>query len=270
MSVLVVLTNWRRPCNLPQIISAFRGQTVPVSIVVVDNSPGTGEEVYPNPLFAGADDVWRFRTNLGCPCHFAPAQSIYDCKYVVFCDDDLVPGNRAIEYLLQCAASVQDRFATIGQVGRQFRFRRRRTHYIAKNVVRLRSGMMPCDTTCRAHLVRTDLMHHVAAFRAKLIAQFGVSEVDPLVGMHDDMMLSLGIQLGTGFSTYLTPYEKEPELRLKKSELDDSNAASARPQHRSERNRMIDLAIKVGWKSNWQAAYKFIDPSTIVYGDDEH
>jgi hypothetical protein len=253
---LVVLTNYRRPVNVPLCLQAWRNQTAkPAKIVLVDNSPGEGPETYPS--FSGADDVWRFRENLGPPCRFAPALALFGYRYVLFADDDFLPGKRAMEFLLETAAKVEDRFATIGQQGRNFRLGLPGQRYDSgqrydwrSKPVRNDSGPVSCDITCNAHLVRADLLHHLLTFRLDLLAH--AEDAKHLVAVHDDFLLCLGIQMGTAWPSLVVPVEKDPEQRLLKESLSEQGVAVwKRPEHFAERSRMVDLALAVGWQRCW-------------------
>ena len=69
--VRVILTNWRRPKNLIPIAKAFREQSVPVEIVVVDNSGGK-KFALSDEVRDTVDDVITFGDNAGPAC-IAPA-----------------------------------------------------------------------------------------------------------------------------------------------------------------------------------------------------
>jgi hypothetical protein len=247
-NVLLILNNYRRPQNFPRIIEAWKQQTVPPRIVVVDNSPADSGP-YPSPLFAGADDVWRFADNAGCSSHFAPAFIVNESfEFVLFADDDLLPGKGAIEYAVNCADKVGCCFSTIGQCARKFELENAPGGKYNPRLGPLPSDkyMVRCDTTCRVHLVRYDLLHHILAFKHKLLSMFN-KRARAVVGLHDDLLMSLGIQLGTGYSSYILPVT-EPENRLIKTDLDDDVALWRRPNHRAERCDFVDMAIAAGWR----------------------
>src|SRR5690349_15775309 len=117
MDVLIVLTNWMRPSNIPQIVRAFRGQSVSSRMVLVDNSPPESSQLG-NDVLLQFDDVWRLQQNHGPPCRFAPALLQHDSRYILFYDDDCLPSPRAVENLLDVADRLGNNFSTIGQVGR--------------------------------------------------------------------------------------------------------------------------------------------------------
>jgi hypothetical protein len=274
--IMVVLTNYKRPQNLPKIIDAFRQQTRKVDhLVVVDNSPkkapveeqvmgGTHPdaqvkwetrdypEAYPNGLFNSVDDVWRFTTNLGCPCHYAPALCHFEYKYCLFYDDDVLPGRMAVDYILREAAILGDKFSTIGQRGRNFKLHNNPGHrYVYGDVPQPKDSPVKCNLNISGHLVRTDLLYYILRFRTELIKAFG-DEAKKLCGIHDDMLTCLGLQLYTYFPSYITSIGTDWETKLMKESLSQANSDGSppihrRPEHLAERNRFVDMAIQLGW-----------------------
>ena len=260
-NVLVVLTNWSRPANLPVIIQAFKRQTVSVDIVCIDNS-----HVDAMGLGSVGVETWRVPRNLGPPCRFVPAAADVGHEFVLFFDDDMVPGPSAVDGLLKCAADCHGKFATIGQIGRRFGSRRRGSilRYRRLNSPRLPRHLCPCDMTCRAHFVRREAVVHALAFRELLIAR---KRADCLVhvGIHDDILLCQGAQLATGWPSYLIPIGAA-EYDLNVCELDDSNALNHRRRsHVQERHDLANWSVELGWKSLWKDCWlemlKTLSPS---------
>lgn len=268
--ILVVITNYSRPQNLPSVIQAWREQTVTSKIVVVDNSPPpkpgvefVTAEPYPNKLFQGvehkngrADDVWRMGTNFGCPCHFYPALAEYKFRYVMFVDDDFIPGSKALAKLLGFAEASGGRFASIGQfdAARNFllsmqpgkRYSGRSVPHCSPN------SWVKAHITCRGHLVRQDLLYHAIPFRNKLVEKFG-GEAENLCNIHDDFLMCLGIQMGTGFCSWMGGKPEDQDERLYKVNLDTPNDKTSlwkRPTHFQERSRLVDMALEIGWKQS--------------------
>lgn len=247
--LLLVLTNYSRPANMPQVIRAWREQTVKADhLVVVDNSDRNNDgEHYPNAAWRmyGVDDVWRMTRNLGCSCHLAPALMLsHRYRYTLFADDDLLPGPKAIETVLAKAKELKDDFATIGQVGRNFRLDQPSgKRYVYGNAP---DGM--CDVTCRCSLVRSEFLPTVLQFRQALVEMFG-DEIADLTDIHDDLLTCLGIQGELRLPSYcFTP--TDPNCRLIKTELgsNDDKSVYKRPQHLVERNKFVNMSLEVGWK----------------------
>jgi len=249
MDILVILTNWCREENLPRIIEAFRSQTVKVRMVLIDNSP-RGMDQPPGI------EMWRVPRNLGPPCRFVPALAEIEASHILFYDDDLLPGPRAVEWLVECSNSLGGKYATIGQIGRRFVSRRngRIIRYRRLNVPRFQWGFCnPVDMTCRAHFVQRKHLHHLVAFRELILAKF--PEAEEAVGIHDDMLLCLGIQKATGYPSYLTAYRgREWDLRC--AELPDAGSLNqTRATHMQERHNICHWARSVGWQSVWREPY---------------
>lgn len=255
--VLIILTNFSRPQNMPRVIQAWREQTVKCKIVVADNSPGVGVDhgssSYYSQELEGADDVWRWTENSGCPCWIAPAVMLYGHRYVLRADDDLLPGKRAVEHLLNTAKMLNDEFTTIGQVGRKFS--RWMTEvdmgygYDRKNVP---MGGLPVkvDLTCRASFFKAESAMWIPVFRQTLLTH---RNTDPelakkLVGIHDDFLLCMGVQTWTGQPSYVIPQLLDQETLLVKENLKNGpESVWQRPNHYEERDQMLQLCHQVGW-----------------------
>lgn len=257
--VLVVITNFARPQNMPSVIRAWREQSVaPVKIVVVDNSPDNNvyrdyklNDIMPN-------DIWRWTENCGCPCRFAPALMLYGHKYVLFADDDFLPGKRAIEWLLTTAKSVNNEFATIGQVGRRLMELPsdgpRAYSYDRRNVQRSTVTATKVDLTCRANLVQWNSVVDAIEFRNQMLNDLRVSpelgDLNKLVGVHDDFLLCCGIQARQSLPSYTIPQGNDPETELIKTEIPSGpEACYRRLGHYEERDAMCKLVTEAGWRS---------------------
>lgn len=252
MSVLVVLINYRRPQNLLEILPAVRAQSEPCKIVVVDNHPESEPECrLPSEVEASVDDVWRFKQNTGPSCRFAPALLTHDCEYVAFLDDDFVPAPRAIEHLLKTAKQVNDKFATIGEIGRIFPRAVDRGHldyrYAPKNVTRTEAPRQ-VDMTCRAHFVRAELVRHALDLKWDLLRRYANTDYPQVLYTHDDILLCLGIQRATGYPSYMTPLDPTDTAIIAK-ELPGPNAVHHRPGHKKTRSRLVSRCGRLGWKT---------------------
>lgn len=225
-------------------------------MIVVDNTTPSQDgsiyrtaEPYPKMLLDGADDVWRIGNNLGCLCNIYPGLAHPEYNHVVFADDDHIPGKDALRYMLTWAERLGGNFATIGQTGRNFLLDwAPGKRYSGRNVPCLFiQGIAECHLTCRAHLVRTDLLHYLFPFRQRLLNKFG-EEAAKLCAIHNDFLMCLGIQTMTGLRSFCT-MKPEPQSSLFMEDLDnDGKGLWRRPEHFIERNRMVDMALAVGWK----------------------
>jgi hypothetical protein len=253
--VLVVLTNWRRPANLAACVVAWRDQShPPARIVVVDNNPfHRPEPEAANWLDLGAADVWRINENLGPPCRFLPAVAHWDTPYVVFADDDLLPGREAIETCLRLIASRGDDFAVIGQEGRRFGRGDDGEYFYRYGNTPRAAHPVRVDTTVRCHFTETSLVLAALSLRASMTdPPPGRAAVGSrLARVHDDLLLNLGVQRLTGRPSYVLPLGT-PEQQLIRDNLPGGNNGTAvwkRPEHLPERNLFVSLAAACGWHS---------------------
>src|SRR5690242_8562883 len=82
-SVDIVITNYKRPANIPIAIQAFRNNSIPVRVILVDAglSDSAGACIY-----SGADEVIRLHRNYGCYNRYL-AVPILKSRFVFFSDD---------------------------------------------------------------------------------------------------------------------------------------------------------------------------------------
>jgi len=249
--VLIVLTCYSRPQNMPSVIKAWREQTVQCRIVVADNSPPYQHDEqgpYPANGLCLADDVWRWTENSGCPCWLAPAVMLYGHKYVLRADDDFLPGRRAVEHLLATAKMLNDEFSTIGQVGRIFGGISH-DRYVRSNVPR-DNVTRAVDLTCRVSFMRSVAPSAAICWRNMLLTNHPSEETSRLVGVHDDFLLCCGTQSVTKFPSYVTARTDDPETELIRTEIPNgTESCYKRPGHYEEREAMVQLCVKAGWRS---------------------
>jgi len=259
-SVLAIVTLFRRPENTLRIVEALRKQTHPCKIVVVDNSPadygdrrdyvryGKARQGLDNLHDSGRiDDIWRWTKNSGPPCRFAPAFMRHDCQYVAFFDDDLLPRPKVIEHYLDTADQLQGRFATLGQVGRQFANDSGKWEYVRQNVKLQRDQPTPVDMTVRAHFTWASHMPYVFMFKWQLLATFGSG----LSYWVDFLLLCCGAQRGCGYPSYLFPANDDTDNRIKTWGMNDAHTYGAHPDHVDRRSELIQCAATLGWQSKW-------------------
>jgi hypothetical protein len=268
--VLVVLTCYSRPQNMGRVIDAWNQQTVPVTVVVVDNRPYTkitiadgafGDpikgELYPCYELSGdgylsPSDVWRWTKNSGCPCWLAPAAMLYRHKYVVKADDDFLPGTRAVDHLLKTAMICDDEFSTIGQVGRILTPGKYHRGNVKLRDFDSEAEMTRVDLTCRGFLVKSRDIIHALDFRQQLLDSDPESEeIKHLVGIHDDFLICMGTQLCyESRPSYIISSTRDPEDLLIKTEIPNGpESCYKRPGHYEERQRMVELSESIGWRS---------------------
>lgn len=239
---------------MPRVIKAWKDQTLkPTRIIVVDNRKGSltqETEVYPNYQVREADDVWRWMDNAGCPCHFAPAlmwSHKYD--YILFADDDFLPGEEVLAVYHAAAQELGGNFATIGGAGRLFNI----TYPAGKKYSGIHGPdakwgfLTPCHLTCRCHFVRADYLYHLIPFRQRLCDKFG-DEAKRLVDIHDDFLMCLGIQMGTVVNTFVVGKSPDKRQQIFAQSLPETGAVWKRPNHFGERSRMVEMALEIGWR----------------------
>lgn len=235
--VLAVVVNWRRPGNIPAVVNALRAQTVPLKIVLVDNSSTLCS--WRNTKI---DDLFTVRRNLGPACRYLPPLAETECQLTYFQPDDWLPGPRHVEHLLETAEKVNGEFVSIGQDGRRVDPRRGR---IIRRRSRLGDQRQRTDFLVSSELVRTDFVHHAVNFRCRMIEAFG----DKVSLFEDDLFLSFGIQWLTGFASYLTPKPESEQQRWRVARLPSPHALCSRANHDEIRTEFVRQAMKLGWRS---------------------
>lgn len=229
----LVLTNWRRPRNLPAIIDSFDDYVG--RITLVDNSLPEYRFDHSYSRWVALDDVWQIRQNGGPPIRFAAGLQYMRHEYTLFWDDDLVPKDGGdlvarFEYTAQ-----RDAFAELGIIGRRFG---PNGEYVRRNV-RRGSIVTDVDMCCRAHFVKTHEIPAIYEFR-NLLAQHLLEadgDIDCLE-RHDDL-LCIGLQFASGCPAKLITL---PEgQREDHNDLDDSHALGARPDFVEERTALIQV-----------------------------
>ena len=253
--VRVILTNWRRPKNLIPIAKAFREQSVPVEIVVVDNSGGK-KFALSDEVRDTVDDVITFGDNAGPACRFIGG-FFAKTTYVQFHDDDALPGRRCVECYLECAAKVKDNFGILGFLGRKARWREflnadgkdRTPEYKRHNVMPKRYKFDSVDFTCRGMFVRQSSLWAYERFRERLRAAYPRKVADRMA-WEDDIMLALGVKLELGLPVLLRPAMPQNRSPLMK-ELPFARAQSGRQDHDKVRENLIMAAYNMGWRGWW-------------------
>lgn len=242
----VVLTNWKRVNNLQGIAAAFKQQTLPpASMILVDNHPEHEQEfAVPEELRAEFDDVHRFGNNAGPCCRFAGAGFV-TTEFVLFFDDDMLPGKLLLESAEQQADELRGEFATIGDVGRLYGGGGAKPLTIRRrNVSRSGTQPTPVDMTCRAHLVRAELV--AVAVRDRITAAQSGASSEML--RNDDIFLSQGIQLETKWKSYLAR-SVGSDGRFRRRNLASPHSCNGLPGHNESRDQLVNWYAQKGWTS---------------------
>lgn len=243
MDLQVVLTNWKRPNNLPVIVRMIKAQDVACKIYVVDNHEESQPEfALPKKLYKEVTDVFKWQINTGPTCRFVPALVHHDCEYTIFHDDDVSIGPRAYSNLLAQAGEI-GQFATISYRGQNIRMGKRSAWLRGKGVRYDRTW--PVDVTCNLHLIRTRNITHAINLEWKLLDLLGQSRFFH----HDDILLSFGLQQGTGHKSYLVPCRDGGiNMRLRKLTRGHTGLAmSADTEHSSVRSQFVRQIVKCGF-----------------------
>lgn len=243
--VTAILTNFKRPENLPKILDALDAQTVKAeSVVLVDNHPPEQDEFeITSEVFDRFDDVYQFDQNAGPPCRFVAA-AIPSTPLLLFLDDDLMPGPKAIEFAIATGDKLDWQFATLSQVGRNYERcdKSKQLKLPRRNVKRHRTARA-VDMTCRVHLVQSRFMY--AAFWMRNACLLDGADEHEM--RHDDIFMSQGIQHATGYHSYLIP-RSDADCDLKK-DLPAPHANNGRENHNVSRATLIRRCEKLGWKA---------------------
>lgn len=244
-SVAAILTNWKRPRNIPPLVESLRSQSLRPTIVLVDNSP-TPPEQHGEPFYhvtRAVDEYWRF-PDRGVISRFAPALLDLSHEYTLFLDDDLLPGKRCVESLVELAGKLEDRFSTIGQIGRNYRRVGFAYEYIRRNVGRHATEPTPVDMTARAHFCVTSSIVECARWwrhAANLLPSHVISH-------NDDVCLCQSIQRETGHASYLIP-GWDSDCLLRTHDMPSNDALSASSGFVESRTKLINVFADFGWKS---------------------
>ena len=240
MKVLVVLTNFKRPDNNRKIVQAFKRQShQPENTILLDF----------NGDIDGMDcEIWRYPDPGGPACRFAPIVVAHKYDYILWHDDDLLPGDKCIEHYIDNAKKLNDKFATLGCVGRRFTYSDSRVEYVSRNL-RLRRQPVWVDMTCRSHFVRADLAHHALRYMSE--AKPFIDESELII--HDDFWLCLGIRYATRHASHLV--RKVDDMASHSPRLEDlphEGVGVSRDGSFIRRRNQILTALRSRGLMNWQ------------------
>lgn len=244
----IVLTSYKRPDNLSRVLEGVFSQTFPHSrLVLVDNSPR-----HYRPRLRDLrhfDEVIRFNDNAGPCCRFLGAM-FNDTEYTIFLDDDIAIGDKFVEACYHTSDVLEGKFSTISGIGRTTVRTRKKSPFrgknkmLKKNIQRL-PEQRSIDVTCRGHFFRsTDIGSALKYYQMAKSDGMGES-----VLRNDDIFLSLGIQLDTGYKSYMTgTMDSGRRTKMNQSELNSPFSCSSNDDHRSSRDRLVAWFNGLGWK----------------------
>lgn len=228
--VEVVVDHWRRPDNVTRLLRAFRAQTVPCRVTLVNCAPG-GEFL---PEWRKLVDRVLVLPDNGSQTRFTPV-GLFDCEYTYWQDNDMEPGRRCIEHFVDFAGRAGN-FSVLGQLGRVWP---EGGSYEAVEILRA-AEPVPVDFIVRAYFLRTRLLHWMEAFRWHAGYRMPLQDCDLLV--------SMALRFHTGWPCLLTPAEGDPETRVNLRELPAPHSVSAAWQeHIDRRTAFVRRGIQAGW-----------------------
>lgn len=185
--VEVVITNWRRPGNIPLVRDSIRNQTERVWITLIDASETPGNACVTD----GFDRVFKM-PNLGSWNRMVMAGG-YDCEYTLFIDDDVLAGPTMVETFLKFADQVQNNFGVIGFKGRD---------YVDGNLVIVddpKQGAQVCAWLARLYFIKTRDLHFGLGERHRIGSRIRLPSI------HIDAVMCMGITRATGQPCYVMP-----------------------------------------------------------------
>jgi hypothetical protein len=237
-----VVINWKRPQNVLRIIGALRAQSVNCVITICDAAQRGSEWELPPAARDQVDTVYHFSRDYGSLTRFIPSSG-YMQEYLLYLDDDLLPGRRAIEYLLNCAQRLPE-FGVLGEKGRTLK---RDGKYRAIDAPRRSEAFTEVDFIVRAGLVRTENLYCIDLFRRRMRLMPGQN---PDLTRHDDLLLCTALKTVKNLRCYLTPTRNGmDDSRLFRQELPSPHAISSRPDHFQVRTQFLTKAREEGWRS---------------------
>lgn len=218
--VQIVVVNWRRPSNLPEIIAAFRNQTVPCWLTICE--VGGSSHGLPKDVLASADSCFSWDINHGGFNRFIPAFA-YRSEFCWFHDDDMIPGPRLVEFLLAWSHLP---FSVLGQTGRRV---------AGQEYKVIEPSRIPeeVDFVCRGYFVRTARLHHILSFTNAIgLARDFVLE--------EDILMAAAIRAHTGERAWITP-RPPPGAEMNARELPAPYACEDMPDHYVRRVAFFNL-----------------------------
>jgi hypothetical protein len=232
--VLAVVSNFRRPENVALVCSALKSQ--PCDIIVADNGKWPADDGFRDDWkMAGARDIWSWTQNSGPPARWYPALAwTHKYDYIMLVDDDHLPSDGLVESLVAQAESLDNHFAVIGRIGRNYRYRQGRWSYRKRNV---REGQV--DMAGAGYFVVAHFLHQVIPFR-NVLADAGAH---PDMLWHDDIILNCAIQM-----LFRRPSCMPTQPWAAKRLDTQGYAFSATSAYQDVRDDLINLCARCGWR----------------------
>lgn len=223
----VVISHYKRPQNIPAILDRFREQTIPVRITLLDCHP-LPELALDDRSWNRADRHFRFH-NYGTANRHYLASAFWDCDYVYFHDDDMLPGVRAVEHLVQTYQSLE-KPGILGEFGRLIRNGR----YVCAELP-LQNSPQRVSSVVRGYFTMPNNL---------LALQELWSKMQVLV--HDDLALSASQEM-CGRRNYIVSAWPDRSYSICERELDAPHAMCGDNSHGQYRQKACNQLFSLGW-----------------------
>ncbi len=239
--VEVVLINYKRPDNLRIILEAFKSQTVPVFITLINVPADTKYELDAETL-AKFDRVFTWTHNFGPFNRYVPLAS-YSHEFTYFSDDDMAPGVRCIENFLIQADAIKN----FGVIGQQGRILDPDGMYKPRDVIK-KDVPVEVDFVVRGYFTKSENLYGLSVLRNNMHMQ-------PDIKLEDDLLLCVSMSYICGLQNYLIPLNKDKETKMNRRNLSEEGARNQRADHFADRTAFCNKAMELGWRPiKWKNA----------------
>lgn len=228
-----MIVNYRRPSNIARVLLAFREQTVPVKVTLVDAAPSEPESAH--KMMGQFDRYIRIYENHGAYNRYVTIPFL-DKPFTLFFDDDQLPGPKLVETYLKESRHLED-FGVLGHVGRQFPITM--DEYRAEDVPR-GPDFTRVDLVIQSYFTRTEILPSILELRRRLHWPHT---------MEDDLLLAGAVNIVAKKKCYLLPANADPDTSFAPHDLSQEHAFCGRPEHFRNRSQFLKELERLGWTS---------------------
>tara|TARA_R110002073_G_scaffold84228_3_gene200887 strand:- start:4605 stop:6215 length:1611 start_codon:yes stop_codon:yes gene_type:complete len=238
--ITVILNMYRRPDNMPMQVSAINKQTIrPKEIWTWVNAHEDNEKFDREKL--DVDKIFDNNHNWKFYGRFAGAL-LADTEYVAIFDDDTIPGDKWFE---NCLETMKTHEGILGSAG-----------IILKDNVYVKHDRCGWPTQ-NQEIAEVDLVGHAWFFKREWL-QYLWKEKPPTWDNGEDIQFSFMAQKHGGVKTYCPPHPPtDPSLHGSvlgnelgiDSKATSNNNETSHQQFFTERDMVVQNAIKNGWKT---------------------
>lgn len=239
----VVILNYKRPLNIVRVVDAFRNQSVPVFITLIDAAADDSFKV-PDSCLKKVDNVITSKINFGSVTRFLIC-NLSKYEFMYFYDDDMLPGSRAVEYMESCADELVN-FSVLGCFGRILD----KNYVYGNSIIQGNTKHVAVDFVIRNYFIRSVNLSKVSEFMHKVLAGSSLPE------SRDDLIVNAGIQSITGYKSFVCKTPCNKDMHPVCEELDAPHAVSAKPGHLQNRQKLINEFTA---NNIWKPIRKFND-----------